>query len=179
MSIRTALLATVVLAAALTAELSLASRLPLAGATPDLVLLFVVAFGLAFGSRAGLITGFAGGLALDLVPPADSPVGRWAFALCVVGYLAGAAAGAGPRSLLTTVLVVALSSGVGLALYALLGFLTDDDRVSWQSLARVAPRALLWDVILGPLVFPVARALPKRSPASTRAVRPLLSVIKR
>lgn len=167
------------LGAALAAELSLATRLPLGAATPDLVLLVVVALGLAFGSRTGVLTGFAGGLALDLVPPADSPVGRWAFALCLVGYLAGVTADAGPRSLPATMLVVVLCSGAGLALYALLGFLMDDDRVNWDSFARVVPRALVSDLVLSPLIFPLVRALPRRSRAPAHAVRPLLSVNRR
>ena len=62
-------------------------RLP--GATPDLVLLVVVALALADGPGFGCAVGFAGGLLLDLVPPADGTVGRWALVLTLVGWLAG------------------------------------------------------------------------------------------
>ena len=55
------------------------------GVVPDLVLLVVVAAGLAYGSELGLVLGFGAGLLLDLAPPADHYAGRWALALMVVG----------------------------------------------------------------------------------------------
>jgi len=85
------LLAAALVLAALAVQVAMLSRLPLPGATPDLVLLVVVALALAHGSTFGLMTGFLAGLATDLVPPAEHEVGRWAFVLTVLGYLAGLA----------------------------------------------------------------------------------------
>ena len=71
------------------------SHLAVQGVVPDLVLLVVVAAGLAYGSELGLVLGFGAGLLLDLAPPADHYAGRWALALMVVGYVAGRLGGLG------------------------------------------------------------------------------------
>jgi len=78
-------------AVALALQVTLFARLPLPGATPDLVLLVVVGLALSHGPAFGLVLGFAAGLASDLVPPADHEIGRWAFVLTLLGYLAGSA----------------------------------------------------------------------------------------
>ena len=62
-------------------------RLP--GAVPDVVLVVVIAFGIATDSAFGCAVGFAGGLLLDIVPPSDGTVGRWALVFTVAGWLAG------------------------------------------------------------------------------------------
>ena len=148
------------LVAALLVELSLLTRLPLPGATPDLVLLVVIALALAHGETAGMLLGFAAGLALDLVPPADGPAGRWALVLCLVGYLAGLARGAADRSPVLPWLLVALLAAASVGLYAGLGALFDDVRVAragfMSSLAQMLPTAVLYDLLLFPLVgYPV------------------------
>ena len=74
---------------ALVLQASVFSHLAVQGVVPDLVLLVVVAAGLAYGSELGLVLGFGAGLLLDLAPPADHYAGRWALALLVVGYVAG------------------------------------------------------------------------------------------
>ena len=48
-------------------------RLP--GAVPDVVLVVVIAFGIATDSAFGCAVGFAGGLLLDIVPPSDGTAG--------------------------------------------------------------------------------------------------------
>jgi len=65
------------------------SQLALGGVVPDLALLIVVAAAIARGPSYGALLGFAAGLTLDVAPPADHTMGRWALALAVVGYLAG------------------------------------------------------------------------------------------
>ena len=77
--VRRGLLAVVLVVTALALELTVLARLPLPGGTPDLLLLVVVTFGLVHGPVTGMFVGFGAGLALDLVPPSDGPVGlgRW------------------------------------------------------------------------------------------------------
>jgi rod shape-determining protein MreD len=82
------LFAVVLLVVALAVQVSVLARLPLPGATPDLVLLAVVALALAHGPGFGLVAGFAAGLGSDLVPPADHAVGRWALVLTLARHLA-------------------------------------------------------------------------------------------
>ena len=104
-------LAVVLLTVALAVQVTLMSRLPLPGATPDLLLLVVVALALAHGPGFGLVCGFAAGLAADLVPPADHEVGRWALVLTLVGYLAGMARDQTRRSAFVPLVVVAVAGG--------------------------------------------------------------------
>ena len=83
---------------ALVVQASVFPHFAVQGVVPDLVLLVVVAAGLAYGSELGLVLGFGAGLLLDLAPPADHYAGRWALALMVVGYVAGRLAASGrPR----------------------------------------------------------------------------------
>jgi rod shape-determining protein MreD len=111
-------LAVVLIAVALALQVTLLSRLPLPGATPDLLLLVVVSLALAYGPGFGLACGFAAGLAADRVPPADHEVGRWALVLTLIGYLAGLARAETRRSAVVPLVVVAVAGGGSGLLYA-------------------------------------------------------------
>src|SRR5690625_3718868 len=66
------------------------NRLPLPwGSAPDLVVLTVVAIALGGTPVGGALAGFLSGLALDVLPPADHEIGRYALVLCVAGYVVG------------------------------------------------------------------------------------------
>jgi rod shape-determining protein MreD len=80
-----------VLVVAVTLQMSVLPHIAIHGVVCDLALVAVVGFGLARGAEFGAVAGFAGGLLLDLVPPADHTAGRWALALALAGYLAGLA----------------------------------------------------------------------------------------
>ena len=160
------------LLAALVVELSLLTRLPLPGATPDLVLLVVVALGLGLGASSGAVAGFLAGLSLDLVPPADGVLGRWALVLCVVGYLAGLGQDAGERSPVLPVLLVAVLSAFSVGLYAGLGALFEDVRFSTSRLAQMLPTAVLYTVALSPfVVYPVLSLVRRLEPGPRRRRR--------
>ena len=158
---RAALAAAVVLTA-LMLQVTFVARLQLPGATPDLVLLGVVALALAHGPTFGLVTGFAAGLASDLVPPADHAVGQWTLVLGLVGYAAGLAKGETRRSAFVPVLVVALAAAGSVLLYAGIGALIDDPHVTAAAVTRVAPTAVLYDVVLSPFVVSAVLALVRR-----------------
>ncbi len=83
------LLLVALLLAAVVLQAAVVSQVAILGVVPDLCLLVVLAAGLVRGREVGAVTGFFGGLALDLAPPADHVAGRWALAFAVVGYLAG------------------------------------------------------------------------------------------
>jgi rod shape-determining protein MreD len=147
---------------ALAVQVTMLARLPLPGATPDLLLVTVVALALAHGPGFGLVTGFAAGLASDLVPPADHPVGRWAFALTLVGYLAGLAKPEIRRSAFVPLIVVSVAGAASVLLYAALGALTDDIHVTWRAVSEVLPTAVLYDVVLSPFVVPAVLVMVDR-----------------
>jgi rod shape-determining protein MreD len=154
--------AALLLVVSLAVQLAVLARLPLPGATPDLVLLAVVALALAHGPGFGLVAGFAAGLGNDLVPPADHAVGRWALVLTVVGYFAGLAQGEARRSAFVPLFVVAVSGAASVLLYAGLGALIDDPHITWQAVTEILPTAVLYDVVLSAFVVPAVLRLSDR-----------------
>ncbi len=142
---------------------------------PDLCLLVVVAVGLSAGELPGAVAGFAAGLALDLAPPADHLIGRWALGLLLAGWLAGrlaslrtpdasgrpAADGWRPRAaLVTRVLVVTgVASVVATSSFALSGLLFGE--LSWgvPELLRGLLDAAAVDLVAAVLVVPATMHL--------------------
>lgn len=156
-----------VLLMALVLQVSVLPHLAFRGVVPDVVLLVVVAVGLRYGSEAAMILGFAGGLLLDLVPPADHIAGRWALALLVAGYVAGRVSGRAsdrdrsPRwpVLLST---VAACSFVATSVFALTGVVLRDPLVGVPALLETVLVAVVSDVLLGALLVPLVLALDER-----------------
>jgi rod shape-determining protein MreD len=153
------LVAAAVVVAALAVQLSFLARLPLPGATPDLVLVCVVALGLARGPGFGLVAGFVAGISTDLAPPADHAVGRWAFVLSLVGYAAGLARSETRRSAFVPVIVVAIAAAASVLMYAALGLLVDDPAINWPVVAELLPTAVLYAVVLSPFVVSAVLAM--------------------
>lgn len=139
------------------------------GIVPNFCLLVVVAAALVRGPAFAATLGFAAGLLLDLAPPADHVAGRWALALVVVGYVAGLMRQDTRTPATTVVATVAASSFVGTSVYALSGIVLGDSVAGFGDVVRVILVALLWDVLLTPLVLPgVMRLLARLEPASAR-----------
>lgn len=133
------------------------------GVVPDLVLLVVVAAGLAEGGQFAMILGFVGGLLLDLAPPADHLAGRWALALLVVGYVAGRVRQQSDR--LTPAVGLATAAGcsfVGTSVFALTGVILHDHPGSFGHMLGVIAVALVWDVVLALVVLPAVTFLFRR-----------------
>ena len=158
---RVALVAALV-TVALVVQVTILSRLGLPGATPDLVLLVVVALALAYGPTYGVVIGFTAGLGVDLVPPADAEIGRWAFVLTIVGYLAGLARDEAKRSAFLPITVVGASAAVSVLLYALLAASLDDASVTWSAVSTMLPSAVVYEVVLSAFALPAVLALVHR-----------------
>jgi rod shape-determining protein MreD len=171
----------VALFAAVVIQLTVVNRLPLPGATaPDLVLLLVAAIAVNTSPTTGAVTGFAGGLALDVAPPAAHYVGEYALVFCLVGYAAARVVRAiwdmtGEHDPITTFTVMAVAVAAGEAGKAALGMLLSDPNVTTAAVRSVLPGAVLYDLLLSPLVYwlvvRVTRgvapwgAVPERAPA--------------
>jgi len=157
-----ALVVAAVVVAAVTVQLGVLPAIAVGDVVPNLVLVVVIAFALARGPEYGVLVGFAAGLILDLAPPADHTAGRWALAFVAVGYLAGLARRDARASALAAVLVVAAGSFIGTSLFALSGLLLQDPGVTFEGVMHVLPIALVYDVVLTPLVVPAVLALMRR-----------------
>lgn len=154
---------------AVTLQLGVLPAIAVASVVPNLVLVVVISFALARGPEFGALVGFAAGLALDLAPPADHTAGRWALAFVVVGYLAGLARRDARNSAVASLVVVGAGSFIGTSLFALSGLLLQDGGVTVDGVMHVLPIALVYDVVLTPLVVPVVLAMMRRlEPVSVR-----------
>ena len=132
------------------------------GVVPNLVLLLVVAAALTRGPEVAVVVGFVGGLAADLLPPAEHVAGRWALALVVVGYLAGRVRADASRSTVAMLVTVAASSFIGTSVFALTGILTGDAATPALEAVSVVPQAVIYDLLLAPFVLPLAMRMYRR-----------------
>lgn len=161
---RLALGAATVLTALLVQDTVLA-RLPLPGGAPDLLLVLVVAFALAEGPLAGMLTGFVAGLLADL--GADHELGRTALVLALVGYVSGLVHddpvyGGRDRSTLLPFLVVAAAAAAAVTVYAVEGVLLGDPRVTGSAYVRALAGTVPYCVLLTPFVVPLIGLLVRR-----------------
>jgi rod shape-determining protein MreD len=160
---RRGLLAVAVIGTALVLQASLIDRLPLPGGWPDLPVICVVAFALTGGPAYGAVLGFLTGLAADVLPPADHTLGRLALAYAVVGYVAGLVEDVEERSVVTTVVAVAFASGLAVIVFAGIGALIGDPRVTGGAVTRSMAGTVIYDVVLAPFVVPLIAAAVRRT----------------
>jgi rod shape-determining protein MreD len=134
----------------------------LPGATPDVLTVTVVALGLAGGPVRGAATGFAAGLALDLVPPADGVLGLSAVVLVVVGYVAGLLGADRDRSPFLLVGSAGLLAGAATLGLALVGGLVGDPRVVWDRVPGLVLTQVAYALVLAAFVVPLVISLWRR-----------------
>jgi rod shape-determining protein MreD len=138
------------------------NQLPLPGGVPDLLLLVVVGIALASGPERGAMVGFFAGFVADFMPPAAHIAGRLAFAYAIVGYAAGLLDDPEETSVLTTILVVAGGSAAVVLLYAGVGALLGDVRITASATTHALFSTVVYDVILAPFVVPFVSAVARR-----------------
>jgi len=170
MTARLAVLSALLVGVAIVLQASLFTAFAWDGVVPDLVLMVVVAAALSRGGQVGMVVGFAAGVLLDIAPPADHVAGRWALALMIAGYVAGRVRQDSARPTVTAVVAtVAACSFVATSIYALSGMVLRDPAVGFGQVLQVIGIALVWDVLLTPLVLPLLLLLYGRlEPAHAR-----------
>lgn len=163
-------LSSLLLLTAAVVQMTVVNRLPLPGAGPDLVLLVLIGLAVVVGPTAGASLGFAAGLLVDLMPPTATEVGRWALVLCLVGYLAGQVQVDARRSAVTVLAAVAVLSAVAVVVYAGVGLLFDDPRITADMFVSTLVSAVLYDLLLAPFVIPGVMALARRTAVNPAVV---------
>ncbi len=159
---RTGVVSLVVLAAVVL-QVAVFNQFAVNGVVPNLALVAVVAASIARGPQYGAVLGFAAGLLLDLAPPADHVAGRWALAFVLVAVLAGRVRNDARRSPLAGLATVAVCSFVGTSLFALSGLVLGDHALPPGEMLAVIGIAVLWDVVVAPLLLPVLMPLFERA----------------
>ena len=155
-----AVAATLVLA--ITIQSTLLASATLLGVIPQLALVVIVSFAFVEGERVGVVTGFFGGLIIDLLLP-QSIVGLTALVYTLIGYgVASFRQFTTSESVWTPVLVVAVASAIAELSYALLAIMFGQPWVSFSDTAKVTGLVVLYNVLLTPFVFPLVRRIAER-----------------
>ncbi|WP_181310421.1 rod shape-determining protein MreD [Nocardioides campestrisoli] len=172
MSLARAAVGLLVVLLALALQVSLFPHLAWQGVVPNLVLLVVVAAALSGGAQFALLLGFAGGVLLDLAPPADHVAGRWALSLVLVAWIASRVRQETRPSTLAVLGCVAASSFIGTSVFALSGLVLGEPLGSVPEILGVIAVAVLWDLLLTPFVLPWAmKVFDRLTPAGRERAR--------
>jgi rod shape-determining protein MreD len=155
--------------AAAVVQVVVVNALPLPAGRPDLIALIVIAVALASGSQRGAMFGFFAGFVADVMPPAAHIAGRDAFAYTIVGFLAGLLEQHEETSALTTIFMVAAGSAAAVLLYAALGGLIGDVRITPSATVHSLIAVVVYDVVLAPFVVrPIAAVMRRLEPVTVR-----------
>jgi rod shape-determining protein MreD len=165
---RTAVVGAVILLA-VTLQVAVFNLFSVNGVVPNLALIVVVAASIARGPQFGAVVGFVAGMLVDLAPPADHVAGRWALALVLVAILAGRVRSDARRSPIAGLATVAVCSFIATSVFALSGVVLGDHALPAGEMMQVIGIALLWDVVVAPLLLPGLMALFDRTRSSELA----------
>lgn len=159
---RLALVTALVLVAQLL-DAAVLDRFTVAGTSPDLLVLVVVAAGLSAGSVHGALVGVGAGLLADLTPPAAGLLGVNALAYAVAGAVAGRWYRPGGRTADQPVLLALMAAGVAAVLMTAVRLLFALAGQDAQQVAVTCAAAAATAVALGVVVLPGIRALDRRA----------------
>jgi len=146
-------------------ELTVLTRLGIPGATPDLVVVTVVAIALAMGPVQGAVAGFSAGVLVDLAPPGDTLVGVNAIVYVGIGFVAGYAVDPRDRTVPVMMGMTGLATGAAVLLISGLDTLLGSDRVDWEQVPVLTLSSALYGLLLAPaLILSVAWVVRKATP---------------
>ncbi|MFZ9986842.1 MAG: rod shape-determining protein MreD [Candidatus Nanopelagicales bacterium] len=155
---RRILISAILLLVAVLIEVTVLAPLDLPGATPSLVLVVIVILAGQFGATTGAVAGFAGGLLLDIAPPAAGTIGVSALLLTVVGYATGRFAESDDRPWWSLAIVAAIAAPLVVLAGAIVGGLLGDPRVRWDEVLGLMLTSAGYALALGlVLALPLRR----------------------
>lgn len=130
---------------------------------PDLVLLGVLSWTLVLSQTEAAVVSFAAGLFLDVAPPMEGPVGRWALVLTLVSLvLWPVATSERVDSPLISMGLVALASSLAVFAIFIVDSLTSDERIHAAPLLKAIIGVGLWNLLLAPFVLPLVQKIARR-----------------
>jgi len=160
--IRRAGIIAVALLVACLLEVTLLSRLGIPGATPDLVVVTVVAIAFAYGPATGAVAGFSAGMLLGLTPPATGSLGAAAVVYLTIGLVSSLSVDPRDRSVPVILGVCGLSCVAAVMAMAMLTSLLGASRVNWGQVPIMMITTFIYGVILAPMVVPPIISLAKK-----------------
>ncbi len=156
---------------ALVVQASLAPDVRVFGVHPDVLMAVAVAGGVVGRAEGGAVTGFAVGLAADLVV-LQTPVGLGALSYCLVGFAVGSVQSAVLRSSRWLgPVTVGVASAAGEVLFAVVGVLVGQAGLVGRGLLRTALVVGLLNLVVGLAAVPAASWAAGRAPASRAFAR--------
>ena len=144
---------------ALILQVTLLARLGLPGATPDLLLVVVLALGMAGGPASGAVMGFAAGLLIDLAPPAAGSLGQTAAVYAIAGYLAGNVVLEPGRPELAAMLTIAGLAGAVVIALPVLSWLLGSPQAAWSEIPFLFATQALYAAVLAMVIVPLVGVL--------------------
>lgn len=149
-------------------QTTLVADLPVFAVRADLILLIAIAAGIVGGPDRGAMVGFVAGLSFDLLV-SQTPVGLYALAYCLTGYVVGAAHRTVLRSSWWIPVASAFGASLaGVALFAVIGAVLGQDGMVNDRLVRIA---LLVAVMNAALIRPMLRVVRWSLPMDPRTAR--------
>jgi len=161
--------APLVILTALIIDLSVLSRIRVAGTMADLMLLLAIAAGITGGPMRGAVVGFISGMSVDLF--LQTPLGLSALVFCIVGYAVGTAeSGILRSSWWIPVLTAFVASVAGELVFAVMGSVVGDTHLDMSRLLLVIVIVGAMNALLAPLTIRTMAWAFGRAPTRARYV---------
>lgn len=175
-----AVLVMLALVVALLVETAIVPNTALVPVVPSLVLMVVIATALPCGPVAGAGAGFAGGLLLDVAPPAVATLGSTVLVMCLVGAACGYTKLLPVRSAVLKVPLTVVTVAAGTVMWvAGMSVMAEVVRpgptgASWANAVHVLGPLVVAHLAVCPVVVPAIAALVHMVPAAPAQAQELL-----
>lgn len=143
-------------------QVTLLSRLGLPGATPDLVVVTVIAVSLAMGPGQGAFAGFLAGIIIDVSPPSDTVIGVNSIVYLAIGFVAGYIVDKRDLTVIVMIAVGGLACAAASLGTAVVDSLLGSPRVLWDSVPLITLTSAVYGAVLARAVVPLMQWLTRK-----------------